>query len=311
MLDEKSGSLSSGDSAIFKKIIEQWYSILKPHCFDMCAIRINLSVVCMINYHSSSKSKIKALVEEVFYKCKNNIPEIMRYNITFGVGNAVNNFSEISSSFHCAQDAVRARMILGTDRIICIDNQSPSKDISELLPVGYKNLILRYLNHTCEYSAEEIIAITFEKFDKNKLADNPCILFRFALEFINSVYSALTNSRISIADMPPQIIAQQKIEEFNSIGQLKNYLTDILNTSRSISDAQKNKTVSAIDVLKNYIDEHFGENISLNDLSEIVYLNPKYISELFKKETGVNFSDYIANVHIDKAKEFCSTPSAE
>ena len=51
---------------------------------------------------------------------------------------------------------------------------------------------------------------------------------------------------------------------------------------------------------QNYIGEHFNEDISLSDLSSQVYLNPKYISELFKKETGVNFSDYLSAVRIEK-----------
>ena len=79
---------------------------------------------------------------------------------------------------------------------------------------------------------------------------------------------------------------------------MKQYLTELLEAGRQLCDSQKNKTVSTIEILKNYIGEHFNEDISLSDLSSQVYLNPKYISELFKKETGVNFSDYLSAVRI-------------
>ena len=81
-----------------------------------------------------------------------------------------------------------------TDRIISLGGQAASPEIKELFPPSYKNLILRYLNHTCEYSAPQATALIFEKFDKNKLTDNPGMLFRFALEFIDSLYAALAGA---------------------------------------------------------------------------------------------------------------------
>lgn len=46
----------------------------------------------------------------------------------------------------------------------------------------------------------------------------------------------------------------------------------------------------------------------LEDLAEIVGLNPVYFSVLFKKETGINFSMYLVNVRMEKAKELlCNT----
>jgi two-component system response regulator YesN len=49
--------------------------------------------------------------------------------------------------------------------------------------------------------------------------------------------------------------------------------------------------------LKNY-----EKKISLNDVAEILYLNPKYFSNLFKKETGVNFVEYVNSVRLDVAR---------
>jgi two-component system response regulator YesN len=54
---------------------------------------------------------------------------------------------------------------------------------------------------------------------------------------------------------------------------------------------------------KNYIGEHFSGVIKLDDVANLVHLTPVYFSSLFKKETGVNFRDYLITYRIEKAKE--------
>lgn len=54
---------------------------------------------------------------------------------------------------------------------------------------------------------------------------------------------------------------------------------------------------------KQYVEEHFGENISLAGVADALYLNKNYLSELFKKEVGINFTDYLTEVRIENAKK--------
>ncbi|MBN1290998.1 MAG: helix-turn-helix domain-containing protein, partial [Candidatus Latescibacteria bacterium] len=54
---------------------------------------------------------------------------------------------------------------------------------------------------------------------------------------------------------------------------------------------------------KNYIDEHYAnENLSREEVARFVGLTPPYFGNLFKEETGVNFTEYLLSVKIDKAK---------
>jgi len=51
-----------------------------------------------------------------------------------------------------------------------------------------------------------------------------------------------------------------------------------------------------------YIDAHYKENISLKAVADEVYLSSFYLSRLFKKEVGVNFSTYLLNKRLEDAK---------
>lgn len=57
-----------------------------------------------------------------------------------------------------------------------------------------------------------------------------------------------------------------------------------------------------------YIHENYEKKINLKDIAEYVYMHSTHISKLFKKETGINISEYIVNYRIYKAKELLTDP---
>ena len=67
---------------------------------------------------------------------------------------------------------------------------------------------------------------------------------------------------------------------------------------------QSRKIQAALPVrtIQQYMKTHFAESLTLEGMAEIVHLNPVYLSGLFKKELGVNFSDYLAGLRVEKAK---------
>lgn len=58
-----------------------------------------------------------------------------------------------------------------------------------------------------------------------------------------------------------------------------------------------------IEVAMDYIEENYSSYITLEHVAEEVYLNPVYLSHLFKKVTGVKFSEYLNDFRVKKATE--------
>lgn len=48
-----------------------------------------------------------------------------------------------------------------------------------------------------------------------------------------------------------------------------------------------------IETIKEYIQTHFSKKLSLDEIAQRFYLNPSYLSREFKRQTGVNISQYI------------------
>ncbi|ANE45518.1 hypothetical protein SY83_03410 [Paenibacillus swuensis] len=58
---------------------------------------------------------------------------------------------------------------------------------------------------------------------------------------------------------------------------------------------------------KKYIADHLAEKVALGDVAHHVGLNMTYFSEMFKKECGESFTDYVNRMRIEKAMEMMRT----
>lgn len=61
-------------------------------------------------------------------------------------------------------------------------------------------------------------------------------------------------------------------------------------------------TENLIDKAKKYVNENYEKKISLEEMADFLFINPAYFSVVFKKVTGLNFTDYIARIRVEKAK---------
>jgi len=57
-----------------------------------------------------------------------------------------------------------------------------------------------------------------------------------------------------------------------------------------------------IETVKRYIESHYRD-ANLKDASVLVNLNPSYLSNFFKKKTGLNFTEYVLMQRMKKASE--------
>jgi two-component system response regulator YesN len=56
-----------------------------------------------------------------------------------------------------------------------------------------------------------------------------------------------------------------------------------------------------------YIKCNFSEEISLTTAASQLHVNKNYLCDHFKQQTGINFSDYLTTVRLEKAKEILKT----
>ena len=58
-----------------------------------------------------------------------------------------------------------------------------------------------------------------------------------------------------------------------------------------------------LNFIKNYIDEHFTQNLKVEDLAEQIFYSPDYFRTLFKEKFGMNPKAYMIDKRIQFAKK--------
>lgn len=58
-----------------------------------------------------------------------------------------------------------------------------------------------------------------------------------------------------------------------------------------------------VEEMKQQVEAYYNQPLSLQGIAQSYYMNPDYLSRIFKKATGKNFVDYLTDVRIGKSKE--------
>jgi len=114
----------------------------------------------------------------------------------------------------------------------------------------------------------------------------------------NELFNALLKVKKAIIEERTDI--NDKISEIKSVEELNTYINDFIQDILSLYQSTSN--ISPVEIAKKFVQKNFMQNISCEQLAECLHFSSSYFSELFKKETGFNFTEYRTNVRISFAK---------
>lgn len=121
--------------------------------------------------------------------------------------------------------------------------------------------------------------------------------FSYAKEAIScGVYEYLVKS-----DIRPKELKEILDKVNESVKELEKNKVSRLQKESTLSESKDgySKTIKkSID----YIHKNYKQHISLQDISNYVFLSHEYFSRLFKEEVGENFSSYLTNYRMKKAE---------
>lgn len=89
---------------------------------------------------------------------------------------------------------------------------------------------------------------------------------------------------------------------FHSAGQYREWLRALVTPLLAVIRSGSETRDPVISFVLDYLDRHYGEDINLNIVADKLNLTSGYLSSTFKEKTGINFSEYLNTLRIERAK---------
>lgn len=212
-----------------------------------------------------------------------------------------------------------------------ISEVEPLRDIMKsyhtLLEWEHKNVVQQnrvllyrdYRNH----SGDGMLSVSlmdwadwFEKCDREKLyglVEHQMVTFSeqqvtietleaFYHGFLQVVYYVLHRKGLSAQMLYKDAAMPDLSVVTKSISHLEQWMKQMIGTVTGLLFSKRPPN-SIVQKIKDYIASHLDVDFTREDLADYVFLNPAYISRLFKAETNLSLSDYILQQRMHKASE--------
>jgi two-component system response regulator YesN len=97
--------------------------------------------------------------------------------------------------------------------------------------------------------------------------------------------------------------ADDYIEKPINIDRTRAIIEKLLEAKSGDGDLDAADLTAKIERVKRFAERNYHKQVTLEDAAAAVCLSPKYLSRIFKQQTGVGFSDYKLDMRIRKSKE--------
>jgi two-component system response regulator YesN len=278
-------------NAIFKELVQEILICERPY----------LHIMGLLIFDREKSKEIKGSINTLLTELQHYLLGFEQYKVTVGIGEEAEQIADAAQTLSRAEFAIANRMDAGTERLIYAGKlqrvQADTAKICERLMDCYQAALANYAVDEFESCLDAI----FHDIEQIENIDN-AEYYRAARQLCRWFFMQEGSHSEAPLRLEQQLL--EWIEHSNTLPALRNTVKQALCEQLRVHIAtMQARPIKPIRQAKEYVIEHSSEKIVLEEIAALVELNPAYFSSLFKKETGMNFSDYLISTRMDSAKK--------
>ena len=263
-------------------------------------------VAVLLNFPEKYAPNYRAEAERLVARIKESMPSGVSEKVFVYGGNAVHSPEQVHESFHDAAYVFHNESEQIENEVIWFQDSQNDIPVFPSQEIGVK------LTHYVTAGDEKGLHDALEEIVRTYLLENnlPVYLQHMLLNEMQTILFRI----LGYVKLTEEEYRQyyEELEENHNVP-LITQITKTLNLYQrlcSYLNAQKRPQDSGklADAIASYIDTNFGDyNLCLAGVADRFGISEQYLSSLFKQNQGINFSTYVEDVRIDKAKDYLKT----
>lgn len=290
-------------SDILQKLARILHSRLAGICLELEIAQTRGELVFILNYPFDRGPLVDSRIRDCFGQLLSAANIFDSLKTTVGLGTPCSSISELEQTLSSAEDAIKSRLILGTNQTLSYQPPSPA-NLEALHALRIPKPRLRSSMETMDFQTSQAILERFLQDSLPVVRQCPELALDWMKKMVRDHLSVLDEfdylSR-STAITTESICAG--LDDCCSYSEMVKFVLSNMQEIFSSIQKKKGSTGKKILLAKDYIDTHYHEHIELEDVAKQLYLNPVYFGTLFRQEMGISFSDYLTQVRMDVAKK--------
>lgn len=302
---------SEYDKNLFKlAVMDTSEELFKGESYNCVAFNLEDTIGLIIHGEELNRFCIQSTCKTLQQWANNSIG----LSLTISMGKIHSNFTGIPISYREALDALEYKLIIGRNEIIDIEEIYKNEGI-RFSKINFQELLntasdrLSNSIKTSNYDSinaiiDEIIA-NFEQVVRANIKDAESLLFILCFFLTKSLISLDINfEKLSSIDVD----LFNELKKLATIGEIKAYIHKYIDTIIvELNKTQTSHNSFLINKAIESINSNLYTDVSLTGVAKSVYVNPNYLSKIFKQETGKSFIEYVTEMKMNEAKKLLKT----
>lgn len=218
------------------------------------------------------------------------------------VGDAVSSIEDISESFRTAILA-RSFHVFQVDKSILYYSEEKIETSGKIIN---KNSIEELLKAVEENNTGKILEkgrIVYQELNQQNV-DLEMTQMNMNYLLVNLAHLGLGQDESLNQDEIIQYIRSNVFENSALRGGQENFCRFMQEYGEYLGELRKNTSHGVLGCVEKEIREHYQENITLKEFSKKYFVNSAYLGQMFRKQYGISFKEYLNNYRIEKAAEY-------
>lgn len=248
------------------------------------------------------KLKEGANIEQFVEQFHRQLEERLAQTVYVYISKLVNHVMQLKDAYLSAKDIVQFKFVNQVSRTLFYDHlQDESVQYLELDPKLHRQLLESIEEDHAEAITASITRL-FNEFSEQKFAPEAVKLtIHHCVSNILNTLKTMKIEREALTTLEA-IISWQDLNI--SPDELKRlFRLFAFESADLLSKLRIKNLLGDIHKIKQYIEAHYDKTISLRSIASEFYMNPVYLGQLFKKEFGVYFNEFLLELRINEAKK--------